>query len=462
MPVERPSPLSTRRARGLCSRGSLRTLAAGVAMALASMLAQAQSLQELYDDARGYDATYLAARSTADAAEFRLAQSGALRLPTAGLAASSTRSYSDVPQYTDNFLATVNQIALTARQPLYNPVNGETISQAEKAYEVATADLQTAEQDLIVRLAQAYFDVLAAQDTLTTTQANKVAITEALASAKRNFEVGTATITDTRDAQARFDLVYAQEIAAQNDLRTKRAALDTLVGRSGVTPRALAVPVAIPPLVRSNVDDWLSGAEADSPSVRKARLAYDIAQIETEKARSGHLPTLDLVGSVSSNHNDGVSAIGTGSGTLPGLYKNASIGLQFNLPVFAGFAVQNRVKETLSLAEKARNDLDGARRSVALATRQSFLGVESGQATVKALEAAESSSQLALEATQLGYKVGVRVTLDVLNAQTQLYTTQRDLAKARYDLVLGGLRLRQAAGQLKPDDVLAVSTLLSR
>ena len=219
--------------------------------------------------------------------------------------------------------------------------------------------------------------------------------------------------------------------------------------------------MAIPPLTRNSVDDWLSGADADNPSVRKARLAFDVAQLETDKARAGHLPTVDLVGSVSTNHNDGVSGVGTGSGTLPGLYKNASIGVQLNLPVFSGFAVQNRVKETLALAEKARDDLDGARRSVALGTRQAFLGVESGQALVKALEAAESSSQLALEATQLGYKVGVRVTLDVLNAQTQLYTTQRDLAKARYDLVLGGLRLRQAAGQLSPDNVAAVNQLLA-
>jgi len=462
MPAEHARPVTRHRAGRFVSQASLRPLAAGIALALASMLAHAQSLQELYDAARSYDATYLAARSQADAAQSRLAQAGALWLPTAGLAASSTRSYSDVPQYTGNFLATVNQVALTAQQPLYNRANSETISQAEKSYEAATADLVTAEQDLIVRLAQAYFDVLAAQDTLATTQANKSAITEQLASAKRNFEVGTATIIDTREAQSRFDLVVAQEIAARNDLSTKRAALDILVGRSAVAPKPLAVPVAIPPLARSNVDDWLSGADADSPNVRKARLAYDIAQIETEKARSGHLPTLNLVGSVSSNHNDGVSFIGTGSGTLPGLYKNASVGLQLNVPVFSGFAVQNRVKETLDLAEKARNDLDNARRSVALGTRQAFLGVESGQAQVKALEAAESSSQLALESTQLGYKVGVRVTLDVLNAQTQLYTTRRDLARARYDLVLGGLKLRQAAGQLKPEDVLAVNTLLSR
>ena len=465
MPVERPRPLFPARAEHARSLGMLGPVTAGVALALASMLAQAQSLQDLYDAARGYDATYLAARSQADAAESRLAQSGALRLPTANLTAASTRSGTDGPGVlfrNGNAYSTVNQAALSARQPLYNRANSQTISQAEKGYEVATSDLEAAEQDLIVRLAQAYFDVLSAQDNLATIRANKTGVTESLASAKRNFEVGTATITDTREAQARFDLINAQEIAAQNDLSTKRAALDTLVGRSGIAPKSLALPVTIPPLTRNSVDDWVSGADADSPTVRKARLAYDIAQLETEKARAGHLPTLDLVASVGTNHNDGVSGVGTGAGTLPGLYKNASIGLQLNLPVFAGFAVQNRVKETLALSEKARNDLDGARRGVALGTRQAFLGVQSGQALVKALEAAESSSQLALEATQLGYKVGVRVTLDVLNAQTQLFTTQRDLAKARYDLVLGSLKLGQAAGQLKPEDVTAVNQLLAK
>jgi len=462
MSPEHTRPLPGRHAGRSRSSGALKPLAVAGALTLASMLAQAQNLQDLYDAARSYDATYLAARSTADAAQYRLAQSGALRLPVASLSASTTRSGSDIPNREDNFYGTSNLLTLNARQPLYNRANSDTISQAEKAYEIATADLELAEQDLIVRLAQAYFDVLAAQDTLTTTQANKKAITEQLASAKRNFEVGTATITDTREAQAQFDRISAQEIAAQNDLSTRRAALDTLVGRSGITPRPLAVPVVIPPLTRDSVDDWLSSADAENPTVRKARLAFDIAQIETDKARAGHLPTLDLVGSVGGSNNSGLSGVGTGTGTLPGTFRNGSIGLQLNVPVFSGFAVQNRVKETLDLAEKSRNELDGARRGVALSVRQSFFGVNSGRALVKALEAAESSSQLALEATQLGYKVGVRVTLDVLNAQTQLFTTQRDLAKSRYDLVLTSFRLHQAAGLLRPDSVATVNQLLAK
>lgn len=447
-----------RRAR---ARVALKPLAAGLALTMATMLAQAQSLQELYDAARGYDATYLAARATADAAQYRLEQSKALRLPSASIYASTTRSGTDIPKIDDNVYGTANQATLNARQPLYNKLNSETISGAEKAYEIATTDLQSAEQDLIVRLAQAYFDVLTAQDNLGTTRTNLAAITEALASAKRNFEVGTATITDTREAQARYDLTQAQQIAADNDLQTRRAALDTLVGKTDVEPRPLAVPVVIPPLT-TTVQEWLDTANTESPDVRKARLAYDIAQIETEKARAGHLPTLDLVGQVGGNNNTGISGGGTGGAQLPGTYRNASIGLQLNIPVFSGFAVQNRVKETLSLVDKAREDLAGVQRNVELGTRTASLAVKSGRALVNALEAAESSSKLALEATQLGYKVGLRVTLDVLNAQTQLFTTQRDLAKARYDLILASVRLRQVSGSLGPEDVARANTQLAK
>ena len=438
-------------------------MALGLALGLgAAAPARAENLLELYQAALAYDATYLGARAQASSAQYRLAQTGALRLPTANLLASVTRSGSDVPYSFDNFYGNANVLSLTARQPLYNRANSKTISQAEKSYEIAKADFDTAEQDLILRVSQAYFDVLAAQDNLETTRANKAAIVETLASAKRNFEVGTATITDTREAQARFDLTTAQEIAANNDLQIKRATLDNLVGRSGVKPNPLAIPVAIPPLARADVGDWLLGADAQSPNVRKAQLAYDIAQLETEKARAGHLPTLDLVGSVGGSRNTGISGAGTGTGVLPGTFRNGAIGLQLNVPIFSGYAVENRVKETIDLAEKARDDLDGAKRSVALGTRTAFLGVQSGMAQVKALEAAESSSQLAVESTKLGYKVGVRVNIDVLNAESQLYTTRAQLAKARYDVLLGGLRLRQAAGHLTPEDVAEVNRLLQR
>ena len=468
MPVVSPrlltlQPTTTRR------RLTPLALAAVVCLGLGlAPCARAQSLQELYEAAHGYDATFLSARALLDSAKYRVDQANALRLPSVGLAVSGSRSTSETPSPTLlNSTNTSSGATLSGRQPLYNRVSGVTILQARKSLDVSAADFEAAEQDLIVRVAQAYFDVLAAQDALATTRTSKAAISEQLASAKRNFEVGTATITDTREAQARFDLATAQEIASANDLQSKRIALDQLVGRSNVAPNQLATPVALPATVPSNIEEWVTRADEEHPLVRKARLGFDVAKLETEKAQAGHYPTVDLSASYnrgrSSTSGDARGAGGAVQGfNISGANIGSAVAVTLNLPLFAGFATQNRVKETVALEDKARNDLEAARRGVAQGTRQAYYGVESGQAQVKALEAAESSSQLALEATQLGYKVGVRVNLDVLNAQTQLFTTQRDLAKARYDVLVGGLKLRQASGRLKPEDVAALNQLLAK
>jgi outer membrane protein len=421
----------------------------------------AQSLPELYEAARGYDAAYQSAKAQVEAARYRAAQADGRLLPNVGLTAgaSQTESSSPIPPSGSNErrgLTTV-QTGVRATQPLYNPGYSVQIEQARRSYELSLADLESAEQDLIVRVAQAYFDVLAAQDTLTTAQTNKRAISEQLASAKRNFEVGTATITDTREAQARFDLAGAQELAAENDLLSKRIALDVVVGRSNLKPLPLATPVALPPVAPADVNAWVGGAEEQHPALRKARLALEIATLDTAKARADDGPTVDVAGSFGASRN-------TGSGALPapGNSLQGKLEILFAMPLYTGGSLQNRVKETLALEERSRNDLEAARRTVAQTTRVAYFGLQSLHAQVKALEAAESSSQLALEATQLGYKVGVRVNLDVLNAQTQLFTTKRDLAKARYDVVLNGLKLRQASGQLRPADVTAVDRLFRK
>jgi outer membrane protein len=433
--------------------------------------ASAQSLPELYEAARGYDAAYLAALAQTESAKYRAAQSDALKRPNVGLSAGATQTEADpptafttigsgqqvaVPGSGDRRSTTNLQAGVSATHPLYNAASDVTISQAQRTLDIASADLQVAEQDLIVRVAQAYFDVLAAQDALTTAQTNKRAISEQLASAKRNFEVGTATITDTREAQARFDLAGAQELAAENDLQTKRITLDVVVGRNNIQPLPLVQRVVLPGVVPADVGAWVAAADEQHPNVRKARLALDIARLETEKARAAERFTVDLTGTVGSSYSRG-----TGT-SAPGNTLSASVGVLLKMPLYTGGALQNRVKETIALEEKSRNDFDAARRGVAQATRQTYFGLNSQLAQVKALEAAESSSQLALEATQLGYKVGVRVNLDVLNAQTQLFTTKRDLAKARYDVVLNGLKLRQASGQLKAEDVNAVNALFAK
>jgi outer membrane protein len=418
-----------------------------LALVLAAALpARAEDLMQVYQAAHAFDATYLAARDLAESAPYAAAQANRLRLPTVNASAGAARVENSGPG------GNAGSVGVNASQPLFNMKNRAEIGQANKRLDISREDFRTAEQDLIVRVSQAYFDVLAAQDTLATTRASKTAITEQLASAKRNFEVGTATITDTREAQARFDLATAQEIAAENDLLTRRIALDTLVGRANVTPNPLAVPVVLPPVVPPNPEAWVGTADSEHPNVRRARLGVDVAELETDRARAGHLPTVDAVAGINNSRGSAAQTRGTSS----------SIGVQIHLPLFAGFSVQNRVKETLELEEKARNDLEAARRGVAQATRQTFFGVQSGQAQVKALEAAESSSQLALEATQLGYRVGVRVNLDVLNAQTLLFQTRRDLAKARYDVLVNSLKLRQAAGTLSPADLAALNQLIAR
>jgi outer membrane protein len=430
--------------------------------------AQAQSLGALYEAARDYDAAYLAVRAQADAARHRVAQSQALRKPTVGLSSSATQNLTNPPNNTvptpagpvstgDSVSSRTLQAAIGAEQWLYNRSNAVTINQAEKGLAVAETDLSAVEQDLIVRVAQGYVDVLVAQDTLAAASAAKKAISEQLASAKRNFEVGTATITDTREAQARFDLATAQEIAADNDLRIKRIALDQLVGKNNVVPKPLAVPVALPALAPASVDVWVGAADT-APSVRKAQLALDVADLENQKAQAATSPTVKLTGSAAASNSSGsaIAAASRGTGT------SLSAGVALALPLYTGGASHARVLETAALREQSRNNLETARRSVAQATRQAFFGLQSGQAQVKALEAAEASSKLALEATQLGYKVGVRVNLDVLNAQTQLFNTQRDLSKARYDVVMASLRLRQAAGNLSASDVRSVDALLAK
>jgi outer membrane protein len=282
-------------------------------------------------------------------------------------------------------------------------------------------------------------------------------VSEQLAFAQRNFEIGTATVTDSREAQARFDLVRAQEMAADNQLRVSQAALEQLVGVAGATPWPLAQPVRLPTLAPADLASWLALAADRSPLVRQAQIALDVAQLETDKAQAGHKPTVDLQASYGTQRNpDGTAAM-----RYPNNATVGTVGVVMNIPLFAGFAVQNRVKETLSLEEKARADLEDARRQVAQAVRTAFFGVQSATGQVQALEAAVASSQSALEANKLGYEVGVRINIDVLNAQSQLYQSQKDLAQARYNLLLGHLQLRQAAGNLDMQDVHAINQLLS-
>jgi outer membrane protein len=419
--------------------------------------AQAQSLVQLYEAAKGYDAAFKSAQAQYQANLAKAEQAKALLRPTAGLGAtiSETDFNNQVNPNGDARYGT-RTATLSASQPLFRPANMAGYQQGMKQVGLAQAQLKAAEQELIVRVSQAYFEVLTAQESLAFVKAQKTAVSEQLAAAKRNFEVGTSTITDTREAQARFDLVKAQEIAAENDLRVKKLALDQSVGTPNTQPVPLKSGANLNATVTGSADTWAQQAADQSPSVEQARIGLEVAQLETEKAKAGHMPTLDLTASY------GGTRFRNGNLTSRVDNNTATIGLSFNLPLYAGHATQNRIQETVALEEKARNDLEGAQRTVAQATRTAYFGVQSGLGQVKALEAAEASSQSALDANKLGYQVGVRINIDVLNSQSQLFQTKRDLAKARYDVLLGQMKLRQAAGVLKVEDVQSISALLQK
>lgn len=436
-----------------------RTWGLGLLVAGAWGVVQAQSLVQLTEKAQAYDATWQSARAQLEASISKGAQAKAGLLPQVGIQAGSqysdTRVYGSFPSQQLN--ARQDSASLQAKQPLYNPANLAAYRQGERSVEIAYAQLEAASQDLLVRTAKAYFQVLIAQETLQFIQAQKRAVIEQYEFAKRNFEIGSATITDSLEAQSRLDLINAQEIATANDLRVARTALEQLVGAADATPWPFALPVRLPNLTPDNLQIWLDTAQAQNTSIRQAQIALDMAKLETDKAYAGHKPTVDLQASYGTQRNP------DGSTTLPGRHHAnvGTVGVVMNIPLFAGFAVQNRVKETLSLEDKAQADLDNAQRQVVQAVRTAFFGLQSAYGQAKALETAVTSSQSALEANVLGYEVGVRINLDVLNAQSQLFQSQKDLAQVRYNLLLGQLQLRQAAGNLSMQDVLAINDVLS-
>lgn len=415
-----------------------------------------QGLLDIWQIALANDPIYAAAQAQLEASRERVPQSRANAwLPnltgSAGVAEndSSTR----ISGITTDSNRTNKNYSLALTQPLWRPQAIETLGQSKLAVIAAQAQLENARQDLALRVAQAYFDVLAAQDALEALQAQKKAVVEQLASAKRNFEVGTATITDANEAQAQFDLISAQEFAAQNDLEVKRSALEQITGQTLAPLLPLSSKLPLPTPQPNQIQDWISRAETGNLNVQVAQTNLLIAEREIDKARAGHFPTIDAVG----NYNNSREP----SASIEKSVAN-SVGVQLNLPIFAGFAVQARVRETLALRQQAQQNLEAAKRAAGQTARQSFLGVNNGLSQVKALEAAEVSSQTSLNSTLLGYRVGVRVNLDVLNAQQQLFKTRRDLAKARYDSLLAGLRLKAAAATLQENDIAAVDALLAR
>ena len=438
-------------------------IAAVLAVWGTAFAANAADLLQTYRAAQTQDPVYAAAVAAHQAGLEKLPQGRSLLLPNISLNASSaynkdTVQYPNAPaglpfragQYNFN----THGYGVTLVQPLFRLQNWEAYNESELQVVQAEAQFKSAQNDLILRVAKAYFDVLIAQDTVELAEAQKAAITQQLEQAKRNFEVGTATITDTHEAQSRFDLVSAQEIAARSDLEIKKRSLQQLTNSMPDDLRQLGKDFKLEGPQPASQKKWVDMAEEGNLQLAIARAGAEMADREVTRNMSGHLPTVDLVANYSKNYANG-SSYGFGSDS-----RNKSIGVQLNMPIFEGGGTQSKVREAEANRDRAKQELENARRNVATQTRQAYLGVVNGMAQVKALQAALQSSQSLLESSKLGEQVGVRTNLDVLNAQQQLYSTRRDLYQAEYNYLISELQLKAAVGQLSEKDLALVNQAL--
>ncbi|MBA4142370.1 MAG: TolC family outer membrane protein [Nitrosospira sp.] len=431
---------------------------------------QAADLMTIYREALEYDAQYSAARAAHEAAQEKLPQGRAGLLPTVTLAAVRRRQWIDIESVSgipigvgvavrpSEVVIDNQSLTITATQPIYRKENFAIYEQSK--LQVAQADSQfiIAAQDLILRVAQAYFDILAAQVNVEVAEAQKKAIGEQLEQARRNFEVGTATIVDTYEAQARSDLTTSLEIAAGNDLEVRKRALQQIIGRM---PDDLLPPddaaFDLLALKYANMQDWISVAEQNNLALKVQQSVYEIAKQDVERAKAGHYPTLDLVAIYSDQKGVG--------GTITGRpldLTSKEIGVQLSFPLFQGFGAQSRVREALAIREKVLQDLNDVRRNSVLQVSQQYLNVTNGIAQVHALQQALISSQSQVDSTKLGQEVGVRTEVDVLNAQHLYYSARRDLAQARYNFLMSRLRLAAEAGELDEEDLRKINDVLAR
>lgn len=425
-------------------------------------MAQGADLIQVYRSAQASDAQYAAARATWAAGQERLPQGRAGLLPSVSVSAFT--QYNDreirfrdatIPDNNNGFNS--NSASVSLSQPIYRPENFTVFEQAKTQVAQADAVLAQAAQDLILRVSQAYFDVLLAQDTVAFAQAQLEAIGQQLEQAKRNFEVGTATIVDTKEAQSRYDLTRAFEIQAKNDVELRKRQLELVIGQPapGLSPLGNRFKPAPPD--PNNHEKWVAKAAVGNPQVKISERSFTFATQEVERNRTGHLPTLDAVASYTDSGAGAASQTSLGSDTKTGV-----VGLQLAIPIYQGGSVSSKVREAIANKEKARQDLINAQRTAELTARQTFLSVTSGLAQIQALEAALVSSESSLASTVLGQEVGVRTQVDVLNATQQVSQTRRDLAQARYAYILALLRLKAAAGILTEGELVAVNNWLDR
>lgn len=438
------------------------TLVSLAAFLVLSPVAHGADLLDVYRLAQASDAQYAAARAAWAASQERLPQGRAGLLPSVSVSAFTQYNDREIrfrdpafPENNSNFNS--NSASVSLSQPLYRPQNFQVFEQAKTQVAQADAVLAQSAQDLILRVAQAYLDLLLTQDTVAFAQAQLQAIGQQLEQAKRNFEVGTATIVDTKEAQSRYDLTRAFEIQAKNDVELRKRQLELVIGQPAPGLSPLGKRFKPEPPNPNNLEKWVGRAAEGNLQVKVSERGFTFATQEVERNRAGHLPTVDAFASYTDSGSGAASQTSLGSDT-----KSTVVGLQLAIPIYQGGVVSSRVREAIANQEKARQDLENARRTAELTARQAFLSVTSGLAQIQALEAALVSSESSLASTLLGQEVGVRTQVDVLNATQQLSQTRRDLAQARYTYILALLRLKAAAGTLNDADIVAVNLWLDR
>lgn len=422
----------------------------------------AADLLDMFRLAQTSDSTYAAARAAWAAVQERGPQGRAGLLPVASLSASAQRDdrhirFRDATRSTSEANFNSTGLTFTVTQPIFRMQNAIVYEQALTQIEQADAQLAQAAQEVILRTAQAYFDVLLAQDNVAFAEAQKTAIAQQLGQARRQFEVGTAPVTDVHEAQARFDLTTAQEIAARNELELRRRALEQVIGREPPPLAPLGAAFTLKPPEPASVDPWIKLAAQNNLQVRIAWSVLTFSRQEIQRNRAGHLPTLDIFGTLSNT--------GAGAGALGGVgndTRNKVVGLQLAVPLYSGGATSSRVREAVANEDRASQEHETARRAAVFSARQAFLGVTNGAALVQALEAALVSTQSQLASTRVGQNVGVRTLVDVLNAQQLLFSARRDQAQAKYNYILSLLRLEAAIGELSEQSMATINQWLDR
>ncbi len=412
-----------------------------------------QTLVDIYNLALAHDPTLASALNANQAAQEIIQQSKALYRPVvnfnAGINATLTNiSFigAGVPFRGGGQAFTGYQYSIEAKQPIYRKDNLVAMEQAKTQVSLADKQLNLAQQNLLLRTTLAYFEVLLTQDKIDLINSQKTAILKQLEQAKANFDAGTLTSTDVNDAQARYDLIVAQEIAALNDHQIALRAVQAITGE---IPQKLATVKANikPNTLEQSMDKWLEVGAKNDLTLQILQEAATLSDQEIERAKAGHLPTLDAVASVAENYASS-SYYGFGNDL-----KIGSIGLQLQIPLYQGGATSSRVKQAAFNKQKALSDVDAARRQMEQETQRAYLNLNTSIAQLKAYEQALLSSQSQLDSTTVGYDVGSRTSVDLLNAQQQLFSAKRDLLQARYGYLVNIIRLKAAAGIIVESDL---------